>query len=546
MMVQFGGDTEAEARDRAQALIDAAQADGGHSRPHVAYITDPEVEDNLWSVRELGLGATAYPPGKHETHEGWEDAAVPPERLGDYLRDFRILLARHDYHGASLYGHFGHGCVHTRIPFELRTREGVANYRSFAEEAADLVVSYGGSLSGEHGDGQSRGELLPKMFGPELIRAFGEVKGVFDPDNRMNPGKVVHPYRLDENLTLRGWFPREPRTFFGYPHDGGKFSSAASRCVGVGKCRGDVKGDGEVGGGVMCPSYRVTREEEHSTRGRARLLMEMVRGEVVTGGWHSTEVRDALDLCLACKGCRKECPVGVDMATYKAEFLAHHYAGRIRPAAHYSMGWLPVLARLVTAAPSWRRAAPAVRACTWPSSSPSSPATPKPPRASPSAHAPPRRRETRDSARWNAMHPGFHVALKRNNPRRKDPPGRDRPGGSVAYGCRCLPAAPGRPAAAAVPAVAARGERADQQRRGHQRDNERDHGVPRTQDGSGEKAADQRGHNADQDRHDDPDVLAAGYEQPGHGADHQSDEQPYDDDGNRECHDLSLMKALGS
>ena len=341
LMIQFGGDTEEEAKGRARSLIDAAQSEG--PKPHVAYIEDPAVEDNLWSVRELGLGATAYPPHKHKTHEGWEDAAVPPERLGHYLRDFRTLLGRHRYHGASLYGHFGHGCVHTRIHFELRTDEGIANYRSFAEHAADLVVSYGGSLSGEHGDGQSRGELLPKMFGPDLIRAFGELKDVFDPDNRMNPGKVVHPYRLDENLTLRGWFPREPRTFFHYPHDGGKFSAgAASRCVGVGKCRGDE-------GGVMCPSYRVTRDEEHSTRGRARLLMEMVRGEVVTGGWHSTEVRDALDLCLACKGCHKECPVGVDMATYKAEFLAHHYAGRIRPAAHYSMGWLPVLARLVTA-----------------------------------------------------------------------------------------------------------------------------------------------------------------------------------------------------
>ena len=345
LMIQFGGDTEQEAKERAQALIDAAQADGDHPKPHVAYIDDPAVEDNLNQVRELGLGATAYPPNQHETHEGWEDAAVPPGRLGDYLRDFRTLLARHGYHGASLYGHFGHGCVHTRIPFELRTPQGIASYRSFAEEAADLVVSYGGSLSGEHGDGQSRGELLPKMFGPELVRAFEEMKGVFDPDNRMNPGKVVRPYRLDENLTLRGFFPREPRTFFGYPHDGGKFSAgAASRCVGIGKCRGDE-------GGVMCPSYRVTREEEHSTRGRARLLMEMVRGEVVTGGWHSAEVRDALDLCLACKGCRKECPVGVDMATYKAEFLAHHYAGRVRPAAHYSMGWLPVIARLVTAVP---------------------------------------------------------------------------------------------------------------------------------------------------------------------------------------------------
>ena len=343
LMVQFGGDTKQEVEAKGQALIDHLNS-AGRRRPHAAFLDDPEAEEKLWTVREQGLGATAYPPGGHPTHEGWEDAAVPPGRLGDYLRDFRGLLRRHHYEGAALYGHFGQGCVHTRIPFELRTAEGIAGYRSFAEEAADLVVSYGGSLSGEHGDGQSRGELLPKMFGDDIVRAFGEFKAAFDPQNRMNPGKIVHPYRLDENLMLRGWFPHEPVTFFRYPRDGGSFPAAASRCVGVGKCRGDEDG-------VMCPSYRVTREEEHATRGRARLLMEMVRGEVISGGWHSPEVRDALDLCLACKGCRKECPVEVDMATYKAEFLAHHYAGRLRPAAHYSMGWLPVAARLAAAAP---------------------------------------------------------------------------------------------------------------------------------------------------------------------------------------------------
>jgi FAD/FMN-containing dehydrogenase/Fe-S oxidoreductase len=350
LMIQFGGDTEQEADERAHALIEEVNREGDHPRPHVAYTEDPAVEERLQDVREAGLGATAYPPGKHETHEGWEDAAVPPERLGDYLRDFRALLERHDYRGASLYGHFGQGCVHTRIPFELRTADGIAGYRSFVEQAADLVVSYGGSLSGEHGDGQSRGELLQKMFSPDLMRAFSELKAVFDPGNRMNPGKVVDPCRLDQNLTLRGWAPPEPVTFFHYPQDGGKFSAAAARCVGIGKCRGDE-------GGVMCPSYRVTREEEHATRGRARLLMEMVRGEVITDGWHSAEVHDALDLCLACKGCRKECPVGVDMATYKAEFLAHHYAGRLRPAAHYSMGWLPAVAPLAAALPGLVNAA---------------------------------------------------------------------------------------------------------------------------------------------------------------------------------------------
>jgi FAD/FMN-containing dehydrogenase/Fe-S oxidoreductase len=350
LMIQFAGDTKQEADAKAHALIEDVQSDGDHVKPHVAYTEDPAVEDKLSDVREAGLGATAYPPHKHETHEGWEDAAVPPARLGDYLRDFRKLLERYDYRGASLYGHFGQGCVHTRIPFELRTSEGIARYRSFVEEAADLVVSYGGSLSGEHGDGQSRGELLLKMFGPDLIRAFGEMKAAFDPGNRMNPGKVVDPYPLDSNLTRRAWFPEEPVTHFHYPNDGGKFSHAAARCVGVGKCRGDESG-------VMCPSYRATREEEHSTRGRSRVLMEMVRGEVIRDGWHSTEVLDALDLCLACKGCRKECPVEVDMATYKAEFLAHHYKGRLRPAAHYSMGWLPVAALFAARAPGLVNAA---------------------------------------------------------------------------------------------------------------------------------------------------------------------------------------------
>ena len=350
LMIEFGGDTEEEAEDRAQALIDDAQADGDHPKPHVAYTEDPAVEENLSAgVREAGLGATAYPPGQHETHEGWEDAAVPPDRLGDYLRDFRTLLGRHDYHGASLYGHFGQGCVHTRIPFELRTPEGIANYRSFVEQAADLVVSYGGSLSGEHGDGQSRGELLPKMFGPELIRAFGELKDGVRPGQQDEPGQGRPPVPAGREPDAARLLPAGAADVLPLPARRRQVrAGAASRCVGIGKCRGDE-------GGVMCPSYRVTREEEHSTRGRSRLLMEMVRGEVITDGWHSTEVRDALDLCLACKGCRKDCPVDVDMATYKAEFLAHHYAGRVRPAAHYSMGWLPLIALLavVRAWPEW-------------------------------------------------------------------------------------------------------------------------------------------------------------------------------------------------
>ncbi len=346
LMAQFIADSPEASEALARALADDV-ARGEHP-PSIRVLTDQTKEECLAAVREAGLGATAHPSGKHDTWEGWEDSAVPPDRLGDYLRDLRALFEEFGYREfTSLYGHFGHGCVHTRIPFELRTAEGVARYRRFVEAAADLVVSYGGSLSGEHGDGQSRGELLGRMYGPEVVRAFERMKRTFDPGNRMNPGKVVAPYLLDTNLKLgTAYQPWEPRTHFAFPDDQNRFSRAASRCVGVGNCRSSG-GDGQV----MCPSYQVTRDETHSTRGRARLLFEMVRGEVITDGWRSTEVRDALDLCLSCKGCRSDCPVEVDMATYKAEFLSHHYAGRLRPVSHYSMGWLPLWARMAAGAP---------------------------------------------------------------------------------------------------------------------------------------------------------------------------------------------------
>ncbi|MCP2259131.1 FAD/FMN-containing dehydrogenase [Streptoalloteichus tenebrarius] len=342
LMVQFTADDHDTAAERARRFVEDMKRHGEDIS--VSYMDDPEHEERLWQAREAALGATAFPPTGVPTHEGWEDAAVPPERLGAYLRDFRELLREFGYQDAALYGHFGQGCVHTRIPFDLRTAAGVAAYRRFVERSADLVVSHGGSLSGEHGDGQSRGELLTRMFGERIVGAFGEMKALFDPDNRMNPGKVVHPNPLDGQLREGvDYRPAEPRVRFAYPRDGHRFSHAVGRCVGVGKCRG-------LDGGVMCPSFRATHEEEHSTRGRARLLFEMLRGEVVAG-WRSTEVRDALDLCLACKGCRSDCPVGVDMATYKAEFLSHHYAHRLRPRSHYSMGWLPLWARIAAVAP---------------------------------------------------------------------------------------------------------------------------------------------------------------------------------------------------
>nr|WP_318276459.1 FAD-binding and (Fe-S)-binding domain-containing protein [Mycobacterium eburneum] len=354
LMVQFGAHDQDEADAQGQRLLDGLH-ESEHA-PDVSFLEDPAIEDELWQVREGGLGATAHVPGHRDTFEGWEDSAVAPERLGEYLRRLQALYEEFGYSsdtGPSLYGHFGQGCIHTRIPFDLFTADGVATYRRFLERAADLVTELGGSLSGEHGDGQTRGELLPRMYGERLMAAFGELKHIFDPQNRMNPGKVVDPHPLDANLRLGAtWAPAAPQDLhFHYPHDDGSFVRAANRCVGVGKCRQHDTS----GGQVMCPSYQVTLEERHSTRGRARLLFEMLNGHgdgPITDGWRSTAVKDALDLCLACKGCKSDCPVNVDMATYKAEFLAHYYAGRpwARPRADLSMGWLPVAARLVTAA----------------------------------------------------------------------------------------------------------------------------------------------------------------------------------------------------
>jgi FAD/FMN-containing dehydrogenase/Fe-S oxidoreductase len=334
LMVEFTGDTQEEADERARRLTESVT----DAVDHALIETDAQ-RSTLWTVREGGLAATAHPPGMPKTWPGWEDSAVDPARIGDYLRDLVKLFEDCGYDHPSVYGHFGQGCVHCRVPFGVASKDGLAQMRDFMERAADLVVRYDGSLSGEHGDGQARGELLGKMFGPELLDAFRRLKRIFDPKGRMNPGKVVDPAPMDSDLRLGADFaPWEPETAFSFPRDDNKFSGAAMRCVGIGNCRTSE-------GGVMCPSYRATREEEHSTRGRSRLLFEMIRGDSpVDDGWRSTEVKDALDLCLACKGCRSDCPVGVDMATYKAEFLHHHYAGRLRPMAHYSMGWLPAVA----------------------------------------------------------------------------------------------------------------------------------------------------------------------------------------------------------
>jgi FAD/FMN-containing dehydrogenase/Fe-S oxidoreductase len=344
LMVEFGADTAAAAEAQARRLMEALQR--SPVPPNMRLLTDPQQAKRMWEVRESSLGVTSHVPGEPLRWEGWEDSAVAPEKLGKYLRDLRKLMQDYSYEG-SFYGHFGHACVHTRIDFDLESEEGIKKFRRFIEEAADLVVGYGGSLSGEHGDGQARAELLPRMFGPELVQAFREFKALWDPDWKMNPGNVVEPYRIDENLRLGADYdPWEPKTHFQFPEDQGSLANATLRCVGVGKCR-------RYEGGVMCPSFRVTREEEHSTRGRAHLLWEMTQGDVVRDGWQDERVKESLDLCLACKGCKSDCPVGVDVATYKAEFLSHYYEGRLRPPNKFVSGNIDIFARLASRVPGF-------------------------------------------------------------------------------------------------------------------------------------------------------------------------------------------------
>jgi FAD/FMN-containing dehydrogenase/Fe-S oxidoreductase len=331
LYVEMGGSDPAEAAAGAQAVAAAARTMGAAT----LVVDDPQVTRALWRVREDGAGIVTRLPGGGEAWPGWEDAAVPPDRLGAYLRDLTGLLAAYRLRGAY-YGHFGDGCVHLRLDFDFASGAGIARFRRFMEDAADLVAGYGGSLSGEHGDGQARSELLPRMYPPGVLDAFAAFKAAWDPDGAMNPGVIVNPRPLDQDLRVSlSPAPGKVLTRLSLRVDGGDFARATRRCVGVGRC---ISGSG----GVMCPSWRATGEERHSTRGRARLLFEMANGSLISGGWRSEEVRDALDLCLACKGCKRDCPVTVDMATYKAEFLSHHYQGRIRPPAHYSMGWLPL------------------------------------------------------------------------------------------------------------------------------------------------------------------------------------------------------------
>jgi FAD/FMN-containing dehydrogenase/Fe-S oxidoreductase len=345
LLVELGAWDAAEVQARAEAF-----AHDAHSWPDVlsAQIYSTADAARIWHVRDSALGTTVFVPGEPNGCEGWEDAAVPPGKLGAYLRGLTALMGEYGYR-TPIYGHFGQGCAHLRPNFDFRTPEGVRSFREFIDRAADLVLSFGGSLSGEHGDGQARAILLPKMFGAELVEAFREFKALWDPDNCMNPGKLADAVRVYDPIENLRHFHNTPtkseRAELALNADHGSLEHATERCVGVGACR-------NTEGGVMCPSYRATLEEKHSTRGRAHLLWEMLAGSLQEEGFRSRAVHEALDLCLSCKACKTECPVQVDMAAYKSEFLAQHYKGRLHPLHHYIFGFADRLARFGSLTPS--------------------------------------------------------------------------------------------------------------------------------------------------------------------------------------------------
>ena len=335
LYIETGGDTAEAAEAAARSLAGRF----GEDSANVTVVPEPSAQRQLWRIREDGAGLATRLPDGGEAWPGWEDAAVPPENLAAYLEEFEDLMRRHGRRGV-VFGHFGDGCLHVRIDFPLASPGGADAFRDFMKEACELVVRHGGSFSGEHGDGRARGEFLPLMYSAAVIEAFAEFKSVFDPEDRLNPGVGVRPRPVDADLRVRPRRALDITPVFSYEDDGGDMAAALRRCVGVGKRRAKHTT------GVTGPSYQGTREEKDSTRGRARVLGEMLSGGVIEDGWRSTEVRDALDLCLSCKGCSHDCPTQVDMATYKSEFLHHHYRRRVRPASHYSMGWLPLWARL--------------------------------------------------------------------------------------------------------------------------------------------------------------------------------------------------------
>ncbi|ASJ72613.1 Anaerobic glycerol-3-phosphate dehydrogenase subunit C [Granulosicoccus antarcticus IMCC3135] len=344
LLVELAASTLESLEEHCSTFVQAMQK----SSRVLSVLQVPDAGDTaaLWSIREQGASATSMSLDPHAPDPvvGWEDTAVDPMQLGNYLREFQALVDRYGY-TTSLYGHFGDGCIHARITFDTRSTEGVAQWRKFSQEIAHLVVKFGGSLSGEHGDGQAKAEFLPIMFGDRLMEAFRQFKSIWDPQRRMNPGKLIDAYRMDENLRFGPDYQRpDISTTLNFVEDLGGFARSSERCIGMGKCRSQS--------GAMCPSYQASGEERYSTRGRAHLLHELVRGELITDGWDNPDIADSLEHCLSCKACKHECPTQVDIASYKSEFMEKHYDQRRRPLHHYAMGYIGTTLPWLSKAPA--------------------------------------------------------------------------------------------------------------------------------------------------------------------------------------------------
>ena len=342
LIIELGGANEDEVRGRADRLVQ--EAANNRACLGQTVLLDRVHQAAVWGMRESGLGASALIPGNPRTWPGAEDCAVPPARLGEYLRRFKQTLDRHQLVAATYYGHFGEGCVHCRINFDFFSKPGLATFRAAMTDIADLVAKFGGSLSGEHGDGLARSELLPKIFGDHLLNAFREFKAVFDPDHKMNPGIIVDPEPIDAHLKVgTNYAPRAIHTHFDFSAEGG-LAGASLKCVGIGKCR-------KTGSGTMCPSYMGTGNELYSTRGRARLIHESLTGDLLPNGFSDDTLYESLELCLSCKACKSECPASVDIAAYRAEFLAGYFQSHRRPLALRFFGHIHEAARLASFSP---------------------------------------------------------------------------------------------------------------------------------------------------------------------------------------------------
>src|SRR5215208_6375326 len=334
LLVEFAGDGLDDLRHNLERL-DQCMADLGFPDA-VLEVVEPPRQRQVWEVREACLNIMMSMKGDGKPISFIEDCAVPLEHLADYTDAITELFARYGTRG-TWYAHASVGCLHVRPVLNMKEEKDVRAMRDIAEAACDLVKTFKGSHSGEHGDGISRSDLHPKMFGERLIGAFEEIKDAFDPESRLNPGKIVRPYRMDDRALMRfteGYkVTQPPRTALDWSEWGG-FGGAVEMCNNNGTCR-------KLAGGTMCPSYRATLDEQHLTRGRANSLRLAISGQLGPDAFTSHEMKETLDLCVSCKGCRRECPTGVDMAKMKIEFLHHRSERHGRPMKEKLVAWLP-------------------------------------------------------------------------------------------------------------------------------------------------------------------------------------------------------------